>query len=163
MSQVHPRARTTPRTRAEIIHAWIPRQSWPCATTSRWPPCGVEVPRRLVRSPALPHTLNTSLSSAQELLAVELRRMLRFPLEDLLVLTREFVNLDVSSSGLNRCLVRHSVTTLASLDPPADDADLAIQDVQGPRARLPPHRHQLLATDGPRNAPPEPVRCYRPG
>ena len=34
----------------------------------------------------------------------------------LLVLVREFINPAVSRSGLNRCLVRHGVATLASLD-----------------------------------------------
>ena len=40
------------------------------------------------------------------------------PLDDLLVLTREFTNPAVSRAGLNRCLVRHGVATLASLNPP---------------------------------------------
>ena len=48
---------------------------------------------------------------------VELRRMLLLPLDDLLALTREFINPGVSRSGLNRCLVRHGVATLASLVP----------------------------------------------
>ena len=39
----------------------------------------------------------------------------------LLVLVREFINPAVSRSGLNRCLVRHGVATLASLHPPIDD------------------------------------------
>ena len=48
-------------------------------------------------------------------MVVELGRMLRLPLDDLLVLVREFSNADVSRSGLNRCLVRRSVATPASL------------------------------------------------
>jgi len=43
--------------------------------------------------------------------------MLQFPLDDLLALTREFINPAVSRSGLNRCLERHGVATLASLVP----------------------------------------------
>ena len=42
----------------------------------------------------------------------------------LLVLVREFINPAVSRSGLNRCLVRHGVATLASLDPPIDDTQI---------------------------------------
>lgn len=48
---------------------------------------------------------------------VELRRMLLLPLDDLLALTREFINPAVSRSGLNRYLVRQGVATLASLVP----------------------------------------------
>jgi hypothetical protein len=64
-----------------------------------------------------PHTLNTTLTPAQELLVVELRRMLLLPLDDLLAITREFVNADVSRSGLDRCLRRHGVSNLKSLQP----------------------------------------------
>ena len=39
----------------------------------------------------------------------------------LFVLVREFINTDVSRSGLSRCLVRHGVVTLASLEAPVDD------------------------------------------
>jgi hypothetical protein len=37
-----------------------------------------------------PHTLNTKLNPAQEAIVVELRRLLLLPLDDLLVITREF-------------------------------------------------------------------------
>jgi transposase InsO family protein len=41
--------------------------------------------------------------------------MLLLPLDDLLVITREFINEDVSRSALNRCLVRHDVGNLRTL------------------------------------------------
>ena len=50
------------------------------------------------------HQLATTLTSAQEAVTVELRRMLLLPLDDLLAVTREFLNPDVSRSGLDRCL-----------------------------------------------------------
>ena len=51
------------------------------------------------------------------MLVVELRRMLLLPLDDLLVVTREFINPDVSRSALDRCLRRHEVSNLKSLQP----------------------------------------------
>jgi hypothetical protein len=50
------------------------------------------------------------LHGAQEAVVVELRRMLLLPLDDLLAVAREFLNLDVSRSGLDRCLRRHGVS-----------------------------------------------------
>ena len=64
-----------------------------------------------------PHTLSTTLSAAQELIVVELSRMLLPPLENLLAVIREFINPDVSRSGLDRCLRRHQVSNLKSLQP----------------------------------------------
>ncbi|MFM2347985.1 MAG: hypothetical protein RL654_2738 [Pseudomonadota bacterium] len=46
---------------------------------------------------------------------VELRRLLLLPLDDLLVVTREFINPAVSRSGLDRCLQRHGVGSLREL------------------------------------------------
>ena len=66
---------------------------------------------------ATPHTLQTTLSVAQEAVVVELRRLLLLPLDDLLAVTREFLNPDVSRSGLDRCLRRHGVSNLKALLP----------------------------------------------
>ena len=46
---------------------------------------------------------------------MELRRTLLLPLDDLLVVTREFVNPSASRSGLDRCLRRHGAATLRQL------------------------------------------------
>ena len=54
--------------------------------------------------PHTAHQLATTLTSAQEVVAVELRRMLLLPLDDLLAVCREFLNPDVSRSGLDRCV-----------------------------------------------------------
>ena len=57
------------------------------------------------------------MTPAQEAVVVELRRMLLLPLDDLLAVAREFLNPDVSRSGLDRCLRRHRVSNLNALRP----------------------------------------------
>ena len=69
---------------------------------------------RTVRTPLIGAPMVTS---AQEAVAVELRRMLLLPLDDLLAVCREFLNPDVSRSGLDRCLRRHGVSNLNALRP----------------------------------------------
>jgi transposase InsO family protein len=66
---------------------------------------------------ATPHNLQTTLTAAQEAVVVQLRRLLLLPLDDLLAVTREFLNPDVSRSGLDRCLRRHGVSNLKALIP----------------------------------------------
>jgi hypothetical protein len=61
------------------------------------------------------HTLHTTLSAAQELIVVELRRLLELPLDDLLVVTRRFINPDASRSGLSRLLPREGLESLCAL------------------------------------------------
>jgi hypothetical protein len=63
------------------------------------------------------HQLATTLTRAQEFVAVELRRTLLLPLDDLLAVCREFLNPAVSRSGLDRCLRRHGVSNLSALRP----------------------------------------------
>jgi transposase InsO family protein len=118
LSQVHPLARTTPRTRAEIkaspasAAVLAERYNVTVATARKWK-AREDTHDRSHR----PHKLCTTLTPAQEVLAVELRRTLLLPLDDLLVLTREFINSAVSRSGLDRCLRRHGVSDLKSLQP----------------------------------------------
>ena len=118
MSHVHPQARTTPRTRAEIrsspdaLKEVAKRYNTTVATVRKWR-AREDMQDRSHR----PNTLSTTLTPAQEALVVELRRMLLLPLDDLLAITHEFINPAASRSGLNRCLIRHGVATLASLVP----------------------------------------------
>jgi transposase InsO family protein len=63
------------------------------------------------------HRLQTTLSSAQEAIVVELRKTLLLPLDDLLAVTREFICLHATRSGLDRCLRRHGVGNLNALKP----------------------------------------------
>jgi len=65
------------------------------------------------------HRLQTTLTPAQEAVAVSLRRTLLLPLDDLLAVVREFLNPKVSRAGLDRCLRRHGVSRLQDLKPKA--------------------------------------------
>ena len=121
MSRVHPQARTTPRTRAEIRSCDAPltvvaeRYNVTKATVRKWRD------REDMRDRShRPNTLSTTLTPAQEALVVELRRTLLLPLDDLLALTHEFINRAASRSGLDRCLRRHGVSNLQSLIPVAE-------------------------------------------
>jgi hypothetical protein len=59
------------------------------------------------------------LNSAQEVVAVALRQTSLVSLDELLALVREFLNLKVSHSGLDRCLRMHCVGS--PRDPKAKD------------------------------------------
>jgi transposase InsO family protein len=115
---LHKQARTTPAVRAEIAASSDPvavlaqRYSITEATVRKWR--GREAFEDRSHTA---HRLQTVLTPAQEAVVVELRRMLLLPLDDLLSITREFINADVSRSGLARCLKRHGVADLTLLKP----------------------------------------------
>ncbi len=69
-----------------------------------------------------PHRLNTTLSPAQKIVVVHLRQTLLLSSDDLLAVTRGFINANVSHSGLDRCLRRHGVFNLKALMPKAEDS-----------------------------------------
>jgi transposase InsO family protein len=116
--RLHKNATTTPRTRAYIqqssqSNAELARElGVDPSTIRRWR----ERDSVEDRSHAA-HRLQTTLSDVQEWLVVELRRSLLLPLDDLLRVTREYINPKVSRSGLDRCLRRHGVGKLAELLP----------------------------------------------
>ena len=62
-----------------------------------------------------PNNLQTTLSPAQELIVVELRKTLLLPLDDLLVVTREFICPEASRSALQRLMVRYNVSSVHRL------------------------------------------------
>ena len=62
-----------------------------------------------------PHRLQTTLTPAQEAVAVALRTTLLVSIDDLLAVVREFLNPNVSRSGLDRCLRRHGVGNLRNM------------------------------------------------
>ena len=72
-------------------------------------------PLRIIRTP--PHNLNTSLTSFQEAVVIELRTSLLLPIDDLLVVVRKFLCPKMSRSALDRCLRRHRVSNLKNLIP----------------------------------------------
>lgn len=89
-----------------------------------------------------PRHLQTRLSPAQEYVVVELRKRLLLSLDELLAVTREFINPDVSRASLQRCLKRHGVSRLSELDEGGEfDADssihVKIEDKQAQREMQP--------------------------
>ena len=62
------------------------------------------------------HRLHTTLSQAQGAIVVELWRMLHLPLDDLVFVTREFINPAASRSAIHRLLKRHGLSRLATGD-----------------------------------------------
>jgi transposase InsO family protein len=113
---LHSQARTTHLIREEIRTSTLPQ-----AELARL----YNVSRQTIRkwqdrdSPAdgshCPKTMYTTLTPEQELVVVELRRTLLLPTDDLLAVTREFINPAVSRAGLGRCLRRHGVSDLRDL------------------------------------------------
>lgn len=57
---------------------------------------------------------------------MELRKTLLPPTDDLLTVTREFINPGVSRAGLGRCLRRHGVSTCATLVAPESAAPVTM-------------------------------------
>ena len=121
---LHPLARTTPRIRAELRAAdqalsdaeLARRYGLTPPTVRKWRQRDSTADRS-----HRPQTLHCTLTSAQEAVAMEIRRTLWLPLDDLLVVVREFLNPTVSRSGLMRCLTRHGLNRR-----PVEDKDAPI-------------------------------------
>ena len=99
---LHKQATTTPKVRALIQASTEP--AWVLAERHGTTPQTIWKWRK--RSTVhdrshTPHHLQTTLSPAQEAVAVVLRRSLLLSLDDLLAVVREFLNPDVSRSGLD--------------------------------------------------------------
>ncbi|MCL1067076.1 transcriptional regulator [Shewanella olleyana] len=69
-------------------------------------------------TPNTPHHLKTTLSPMEEYVVVGLRYQLKMPLDRLLKVTQQFINKDVSRSGLARCLKRYGVSKLDEFESP---------------------------------------------
>ena len=114
--RLHKNARTTPAIRREIQQSTLSERALARkynlnrATVRKWK-------RRTTveDAPSTPKTIHATLSPVEELIVVELRRTLLLPLDDLLVVTREFINPRVSRSGLHRTLRRYGVSNLREL------------------------------------------------
>lgn len=116
--QLHKNARTTPAIRRELQEA--PASVTNKELASRYGLSRLTVAKWRKREQVhdrshRPRTIHATLSAAQEALVVALREQQLLPLDDLLVVVREFINADVSRSGLNRCLRRHGVPSLKAL------------------------------------------------
>jgi len=82
----------------------------------------------------MPKKINSTLTLEQQYVIVQLRTRLMLSLDQLLKVSREFINENTSRAGLQRCLKRHGVSKLADIDP-ADElgqlehqVSVAIQD-----------------------------------
>ena len=123
MSQVHARARTTPLIRAEIQASTLSqaelaeRYNVTRATIAKWKARDTTQDRS-----HRPHQLATTLSAGQEAIVAEIRRFTLIPLDDLLVVVREFIDPAASRSGLDRCLRRHGLSNLNALRAQAREA-----------------------------------------
>ena len=123
MSQVHARARTTPLIRAEIRASTLSqaelaeRYNVTRATIAKWKDRDSTEDRS-----HRPHELATTLSAGEEAVVAEIRRLTLIPLDDLLVVVREFIDPAVSRSGLDRCLRRHGLSNLNVLRAQAREA-----------------------------------------
>ena len=115
---LHKNARTTPAMRRELRESPLPiaelarRYHLSKATVRKW--------RRREEGADrshCPHHLHTTLSPAPEAVVVARRQSWLLPRDDLLAVTREFLNAGVSRSGLDRCLRRHGVSDLKALLP----------------------------------------------
>ncbi|WEN15089.1 IS481 family transposase [Rhodanobacter sp. AS-Z3] len=121
---LHPLARTTPRILAELRAeepglsdaALARRYGVTAPTVRKWRERDSTADRS-----HRPDTLHCTLTPAQEAVAMEVRRTLWLPLDDLLVIVREFLNPKVSRSGLARCMKRHGVNQR-----PVEDKDAPI-------------------------------------
>ena len=111
--RLHSQATTTPKVRAEIQAsvepAWVlaERHGTTEQTIYKWRHRDSVEDRSHT-----PHRLQTTLTPAQEAVAVALRRTLLVSLDDLLAVMHEFINPNVSRSGLDRCLRRYGVGNL---------------------------------------------------
>ena len=114
--QLHSQATTTPKIRAKIQAsdepAWVLAARFGTTEQTVWK----WRKRDSVQDRShTAHRLQTTLTPAQEAVAVSLRKTLLVSLDDLLAVVREFLNPDVSRSGLDRCLRRHGVGNLRDL------------------------------------------------
>jgi transposase-like protein len=119
--RLHANATTTPKQRAYLQASTRPTAELAAeigvseTTVRRWRGRDAVQDR-----PHTPHRLATTLTPMQEFVVVELRKLLLLPLDDLLVVAREFVCPELSRSALDRCLRRHGVARLADLLPEAE-------------------------------------------
>ena len=118
---LHKQATTTPKIRAAIQAsdepAWLVAERYGISEQTVWK----WRKRDSVQDRShTPHRLQTTLTPAQEAVAVVLCQALLLPLDDLLSVVREFLNPNASRSGLDRCLRRHGVGNLRDLKPKAE-------------------------------------------
>lgn len=158
---LHKQATTSPKIRAAIQAssepAWLVAERYGISEQTVWKWRGRDGVQDRSHTP---HRLQTTLTPHQEAVAVALRKALLLPLDDLLAVVREF-----QSAGL--ALGARSLPAAPWGGQPAgaeaERGQARARQLQGLRARLPAHRHQVSAADGRRGPPPLPLRGHRPG
>ena len=134
-STLHANATTTPRIRraiqsapASVTNAELARKyGIHRHTVAKWRKCA-----STEDASARPHHLCTTLSEAQEAVVVAVRELLLLPLDDLLVIAREFIEPNLSRAALDRCLRRHGVSNLHALQRDREEEE---GGAPAPRAR----------------------------
>jgi transposase InsO family protein len=120
-TRIHPQARTTPKIRQEIKDSGLSdRQAATVfnisrATAAKW--------LRRDDTQDRSHralTQKATLTPPQEAVVLSLRETLYLPLDDLLYITKQYINPDVSRSGVARLLKRHYMSKLADVIPKAE-------------------------------------------
>ena len=71
------------------------------------------------------HTLHTTLNTTKEAIVLALRQSLYLPLDDLLFITRQYIDPDVSRSGIARLLKREGMSHLGDVIPKAEGEIIA--------------------------------------
>ena len=140
----HANARTTPRIRWEI--QVVPPSVSNAALARRYGIHRHTVAKWRKRAStedasARPHRLCTTLTEAQEQVVVAIRELLLLPLDDLLVVVREFIEPCLSSSALDRCLRRHGVSDLRTLQRERDGDKDSLQPLKRFKAYEPGFVH----------------------
>lgn len=157
---LHSQATTTPRIRAAIQACdepvWVLAERYGISEQTVWRWRKRDGVHDLSHTP---HRLQTTLTPAQEAVAVALRTTLLLPLDDLLAVLREFLNPNVSLGSGPMPAAAWAVPAERS---ETEGAEACAQDLQGIRTRLPACRREVPAADGRRGAPPLPLRGDRP-
>ena len=159
---LHKQATTTPKIRAAIQAssepAWLVAERYGISEQTVWKWRSRDDVHDRSHTP---HRLQTTLTPAQEAVAVALRKALLLPLDDLLAVVREFLNPHVSRSGPRPLPAAAWGRQPAGAE--TEGAQARARHLQGLRTRLPAHRHQVSAPDVRRGPPPLPLRGHRPG
>ena len=121
---IHPEARTTPQIRSEIKASADYSQKYLAEkynvsrqTINKW-----QNREEMTDKSHRPDRLQTTLTPVQEDIVAELRKTLFLPLDDLLVITREFINEKATRSGLQRTLVRYGISNLNKMRKALEEA-----------------------------------------
>lgn len=109
-----------------------------------------------------PATLQTTLRPEQEAIVVAPRTSLLLPLDDLLAITRAFINPAASRSGLDRLLQREGIGNLRALIA-AQTSEGEVPEKKGFKDYEPGYFHmEVAAADAGRNVAQLSVRRHRP-